>query len=75
MGKKFTPVAAAPAKGTNGRPDFTRFHVSTFTGEALGTALKLNTGGWVAIVAGTTDPVYSGDNTLEAAVEYLSNLI
>lgn len=74
MGKRYTPVKVSPAKATNGREDYTRFHVDTFDGKALGSAIKLNTGPWVALVASTTDVVYTPGNTLEAAIEYLSGL-
>lgn len=75
MGKKFSPVTVKTAKGTNGRPDYTRFTVAgVVNGETIGSAIKLNTGGWVALPAGTTDPIYTKDNTLEAAVEYLAEL-
>lgn len=75
MGKRFVPVHIQTAKGTNGRPDYTRFHVTdVVSGKVLGSAIKLNTGGWVALPASTTDPVYCKDNTLEAAIEYIADL-
>lgn len=75
MGKRFVPVTVKTAQGTNGRPDYNRFLVAdVVSGEVRGSAIKLNTGGWVALPAGTTDPIFTKDSTLEAAIEYIANL-